>query len=375
MEEDDGNFITFLLDNINYKIFKCYLLLSIFDNLKKNYAFYAILGLFLVIIIIDIIFLSYSIPKLKKSMIDNSPTNEKLREDIIKELKRIKNLIKIPKSNPNSKKNLESIKTENETIQVLKTKKSKSKRKKTKRKKSRKASPDKDKNNQWNLPSMEYLMPFNNLGQETNKENIIIEDYNELPYTQAKILDKRNVFQIFKSLIISKIQLINIILEKEEIRLIMINEYILSLLSNFFFNALLYSDVVVSNKYHNNGELDFIVTLILSLLSNIISSIISYYIQYSKGIEDRVKLIMEIKNKEYYLKNVNSFLKFIKLKFIFFLIYQIIILCGCFYYIVIFLIVYSYSKVSLIINYLWSLLERIITSIAISIIFLKKNQK
>ena len=133
LKEDDGNFITYFLDKVNYKIFKCYLLISILDNLKQNYAFYAIIGIFLAVIIIDIIFLSYSIRRLKISMIKNIPTNEKLREDIIKELKRIKNLIKIPKTNPNSKKNLESIKTENETIQVLKTKKSKSKRKKTKR--------------------------------------------------------------------------------------------------------------------------------------------------------------------------------------------------------------------------------------------------
>ena len=150
----------------------------------------------------------------------------------------------------------------------------------------------------------------------------------------------------------------------------MISEYILSLLINFFFNTLLYSDEVVSNKYHNNGELDFFVTLILSLLSNIITSIMCYFIQYSEGIEERLEYIMEIKNEEYYLKNINRFFKFLKLKFIFFLICEIIIIMGCFYYIVIFCIVYSNSKGSLIINYLSSLLEGLIISIVISIIIL-----
>ena len=148
----------------------------------------------------------------------------------------------------------------------------------------------------------------------------------------------------------------------------MISEYILSLLVNFFFNALLYSDEVVSNKYHNNGELDFIVTLILSLLSNIITSITCYFIQYSEGIEERLGYIVEIKYEIYYLQNINYFFKYLKLKFIFFLFSEIIIISACFYYIVIFFIVYSYSKISLIINYLYSLLEELITSISISII-------
>ena len=206
--------------------------------------------------------------------------------------------------------------------------------------------------------------------EDNNQENIEIDDLNVLPYTQAIIYDKRNVFQIFNSLIITKITLINILNGDGKIEIIMISEYILSLLVNFFFNALLYSEEVVSNKYQNNGELDFIVTLTLSLLSNVITSIICYFIQYSEGIEKRLELIMEIKNEIFYLKNINSFLKYLKLKFVFFFISEIIIISGYFYYIVIFFIVYSCCKVTLIINYLYSLLEGIITSIAISIIIL-----
>ena len=43
---ENGNFFTYLLDNINYNIFKCYKLLSSFNNLKNNYSFYGILGFF-----------------------------------------------------------------------------------------------------------------------------------------------------------------------------------------------------------------------------------------------------------------------------------------------------------------------------------------
>ena len=380
LKEEDGNFIDYFLDNVNYKIFKCYLLISIFDNLKNNYAFYTISGIFLVITIINIIFVNYTLPNLKILMINNTPTYKKLKEDTIKELKRIKNIITISPSNPNKKRTL--IKQNNKKIDIVTkttiTKKTisknvkKSKCKKKKKKKSKKNKDNKfqitDKNNQWSLVSMGTLMPPNINIEENNKEKIIIEDYNELPFTQAIIYDKRNVFQIFKSLIFSKLELINILCGSQKIKIIMIGEYILSLLTNFFFNALLYTDEVVSNKYHNNGQLDFIVTLTLSLLSNIITSIICYFIRYSEGIEDRTKFIMEIKNKKAYLRNIKVFYKYLKLKFILFIICEIVIICGCFYYIVIFCIVYSFSKVSLFINYLFSLLEGLITSIAITII-------
>ena len=191
---------------------------------------------------------------------------------------------------------------------------------------------------------------------------------NDLPYTRAIKVDKRNIFQIFYSLIIKKLELINLIFGKEKFKLILVNEYILSLLFNFFINALLYSDEIVSNKYHNNGKLDFIVTLFLSLLSNIVTSIICYYVKYSQGIEERYELIMEIKIQKYYLRNVFIFFKYLKYKFICFFSCEILIISGCFYYIVIFCIVYSKSKGSLMVNYLTSLLEGLITSISIIIV-------
>ena len=196
------------------------------------------------------------------------------------------------------------------------------------------------------------------------------EEMNELPYTQAIKFDKRNIFQIFYSIIIQKLEIINLYYGKEKFKIILVNEYILSLLFNFFINALLYSDEIVSNKYHNNGELDIIVTIFLSLLSNIVTSIICFYVKYSQGIEERYELIMEIKIKSHYLRNIHNFFKYLKLKFICFFLCEIFIIYCCFYYIVIFCIVYSKSKGSLIVNYLTSLLEGLITSISITMAIL-----
>ena len=192
--------------------------------------------------------------------------------------------------------------------------------------------------------------------KKEEEEEIIIEDFNELPFSQAIIHDKRNLFQIFKSIIIAKLELIQLFIEDEKFKILKVIEYILSLLINFFFNTLLYSDEVVSNKYHNNGKLDFIVTIIISLLSNIITSLICYFIQYSSGLEERLGYIMEIKIKKYYVMNISNFFKYLKFKIILLFIGEIIVICGCFYYIVIFFIIYSCSRVSLITNYLSSLL-------------------
>ena len=196
------------------------------------------------------------------------------------------------------------------------------------------------------------------------------EEINELSYNQAIILDKRNILKIWGSLLITKIEVINLFCTSSTIKIILIGEYILSLLINFFFNTLLYSDEVVSQKYHNNGELDVIVTLVLSILSNIITSIICFYLNYSKGLEDRANLIKEIKIKQYYIQNVNTFFKYLKLKFFCFFLSEMVAIACCYYYIVIFCIIYSNSKESLMVNYLTSLVEGLITSVAISILIL-----
>ena len=58
---------------------------------------------------------------------------------------------------------------------------------------------------------------------------------------------------MYSSFLIQKLEIIDIIFSDSKIKIILFKEYILTLLINFFFNALLYSDDVISNKYHNNG--------------------------------------------------------------------------------------------------------------------------
>ena len=75
----------------------------------------------------------------------------------------------------------------------------------------------------------------------------------------------------------------------------------------------------------------FLQTNPIFLVANIITSIICYYANYSKGIDERFELILEIKNRYHYLRNIIKLLRFLKKKFILFFLSEILIFFGCFF--------------------------------------------
>ena len=334
---------------MNYKIFKCYKLLLLFDKIKQSYTFYVMLIMFFIIIFSNIIFLICGLTNIRKLMIKEFPTMIKVKKDTIKELKRIK------KDNKNilftsSKK--------------LKKRKSAEKRRTgiIKRKLSKKQSNSL-------ISSSKINMVFSNLKiKELNEDIKAKEDINELPFTQAVRKDKRNFLAIFFSIIFQKLELINLIFGDHKIKIVLIYQYILSLIIDFFFNTFLYSDEVVSNKYHNNGKLDLVVTISLSLASNIITSLLCNFLYFSKGVEERLEQIMDIKKEFSYLYALKKFIKILKIRIFLYFIIELIFNSFSFYYIIIFCIVYNNSQISLLTNYLMSLLESFITAIIISII-------
>jgi hypothetical protein len=101
---------------------------------------------------------------------------------------------------------------------------------------------------------------------ELNDKDILPSEYNKLPYSQALRIDKRNIFIIFFSIFKMKIDLISILFYPEQYadRILLLSIYYLNFLFSYFMNALLYNDDVVSQKYHNNGNLEFFTSLTLS---------------------------------------------------------------------------------------------------------------
>ena len=263
-EEDNGNFATYLLDKINYKIFQCYLLFFDVKNLKKSYPFYIILIIFLIIQFLDIIYLCHTLRRLKIYMAREMPliNIKKIKniEDIKTENDKLNtNKIENPPKKKNNKKsksskNVRHRKTSKSTKYIKSFRKSEKNLLNTELNndiKNQNFDNNKYEKNEFNQKEENNIGGVDNFLKNKNKEEKETKDnINDLPYGKAIKVDKRNIFQIFYSFIIEKIELISIIITNNQIKIIIVVEYILALLINFFFNALLYSDDVVSNKYH-----------------------------------------------------------------------------------------------------------------------------
>ena len=102
-------------------------------------------------------------------------------------------------------------------------------------------------------------------------------DYDNALYEFAIKNDNRNCFKFFFILLFGKIEIIKLLCFRGEYELLLIciSSYIFSLSCDFFINALLFSDDVISQKYNNGGEISPVTTYLLSILSNILSLFIS----------------------------------------------------------------------------------------------------
>ena len=202
-------------------------------------------------------------------------------------------------------------------------------------------------------------------------DDIDIYELNGIPYSQAVRIDNRNIFQIFYSVITSKIEILSIFYYRHEAMHISlaISIYLFSLLLDLTLNCFLYSDDVVSEKYHNEGKLEFVTSFVLSLLSNIFSAIIVYIIakltEFSEILEIIIRDVCDI---NHYYENIIKFKKIIKIKLTIFFIIQFLMNLFMLYYLSIFCIVFSKSQTSILLNYLYGILESLIISLGIALV-------
>ena len=202
-------------------------------------------------------------------------------------------------------------------------------------------------------------------------EQVDKKEYNIIPYEQALRIDNRGFFQIFLSVLVHEIEIINIFYYKSPYNhlSIILSIYIFELCLDLTLNCLLYTDDVVSEKYNNNGSIQFFTTLSLSFMSNIFASIIAFILgklaDYSYILEIMFKDIIK---KNQYLLNIIKFKKYLSLKLTgFFLIQMIINFCMC-YYLMIFCTVYHKTQGSIMINYIVGIAESMTISLGLAII-------
>ncbi len=207
---------------------------------------------------------------------------------------------------------------------------------------------------------------------EMNKDKEIeLKDYNYLPYTQALRIDKRENCTVLFDILKQNITFITILCYADSFqsKSLSLSLYALDFQFDFFMNAMLYSDEVVSEKYHNNGELDMFTSLFLSLSTNIISTIIFYFI----GLLIRHHLIFSLIEKEvtnskmflYHYKKVNKFM--LIQSWIFYLI-AFTTCIGMTYYLGIFCVLYKQSQTSLLKNYFIGVAESVAITVGVTLI-------
>ena len=349
--EENNNFGIYLLDMMNYKLFNCYFLIFTFDNYKKNIGLYFLLFYIFLYIFFIMRFFIHRIRYIRILTFENL---SKVPKEIMKKRISSKKIFINNRSSKNSTDQTnEKLILKNSNIYNLYPKKS-------------------NRHNKKKLGKNKKSIIINNKQKEIKvvddkKDEEII--YNKLPFNQAVLLDERNFVQIFNKILVEKIEVVNLIINKRtRIKELLASQYILSLLIDFFFNAFLYSDEIISKKYHNKGKLNIIITLSLSLISNIITNVICSFLDYCNGIEDIIEELMEIRQEIKLLRVLKKLMRYIIIKIIALSFFQVIIILISIYYILIFFIVYSCSQISLLINYLISFLEKIAFSVIISFI-------
>ena len=145
-----------------------------------------------------------------------------------------------------------------------------------------------------------------------------------------------------------------------ELFLLSISIYLLSLASDFFMNGLLFTDEVISQRYHND-EISFLTTFFLTVLSNIASFISVFVI--SKWSNFSVIDIIEENSNTFtkLLKLFGKVITFVKVKLYIYFIVVLILIPIYLYFLCIFCIVYHSSQ--------WNWFSNSFVSVGLSVLY------
>ena len=350
----------------NIEVMKCYKTLFTSKGIKKNIAFYTILFIIVISIILTILFKIYGYKKF----------NEKI-DEIIK--------IKIKKESDNSGiNNNENIDVKNNvnnnTIIVKKNTKKIKIKKKVKIKIKIKKRISKDYNSARKLQLYDTKLPLDhnkNLSNNNVINNNIItlnddkydiflmnkyNDYeiNNLEFEEALKIDKRTFAQYYFSLIKTKHVLIFTFYTSSDYnsRIIKIILFLFSFALYYTVNGLFFSDATMHKIYEEQGDFNFIYQIPQILYSTIISSLINVIVKLLSLTE---KNILEIKNEKKNLdEKISKTLKCLLIKFVLFFEFVFVFLLLFWYFLSCFGAVYINTQIHLfkdtMISYLLSLI-------------------
>ena len=241
----------------------------------------------------------------------------------------------------------------------------------------------KEKNNEFPL----ILINANNKGKyKPFNSDYILNNYD---YNEAINYEQRSICRIFFIYLISKENVFNIIFINPNLELkpIRICIFIFSFACDFALNALFYLSDNISDRYHYNGSLRELYSLINNITISITSAIISFLLlffftsltQSSNEIEQlfREQEILLKTDKKYkvnkdkktqIINKIEKIMKCLKFKIVFFIIFELIFILFFFYYVVAFCQVYQKTQISWLLDCFSSYVISLIFTILLSYI-------
>ena len=190
-----------------------------------------------------------------------------------------------------------------------------------------------------------------------------IDEYMTSSYDNVVVARKKDFCVLFFYLLFYKIDTLHIFDKNRFFVDLCVNHILTSFVLIFFFIAFFYSDEIVSRKYHSNGQLDLAVSFGLGFLSVLLTIIIIYYLKRGIVFKRRMRKILQIKNEKEYQKQLKEFFKSLYIQVTIVFIIEILIISWGYYYIVIFFIIYHESRKNVFINFLITLLIKVIITL------------
>ena len=364
----------------NFKLLKCTHLLFNKNNIFKNTANYLMLFLF----ILSIIAISFFIFKNNKKInddidkiIESKIINDKKNDNIINNNKNKSqdrhdknksiesNNLKLGKkhekniilNNPgliNINQNNNYINNKKINIKKVKKKKRKSKFKKSNIKESIPTSGRHVKSKKMGHNKINDINDKKKINQE-NLETYNPIELNELNYEDALKYDKRNYFEYYKSLIITKQTFIFSFINYKDYNSQTVKIYIffLTFMINYTISAMFYSDDLIRKIDQDNNSFDFTYQLPIMFYSLLITTVIHMALKFLGLYEGAILTIKEKKN-ELNKQDIKRRTIIIKIKVILFFIVTYILLIFCWLFSACFCVVYKNTQIHLLLDVLSS---------------------
>ena len=218
-----------------------------------------------------------------------------------------------------------------------------------------------DNENDYNLIQINANNSSNNIPPESK---YFLDNYD---FEEAIKYDKRTFCRIYNICILTKENMLNIILVKSplELQSLRICLLIFAYSCDFAFNTVFYFNSNISDKYYYNGNNKFFFTM----FNNISISIISTFVSLGLGVFFKVlttskddiedlfrneerkmrennKYIVNFTKRKQILMNVYKINKKLKIKIIIFFIFELLVMLFFFYFVTAFCEVYRQSQIS-----------------------------